>query len=269
MVARITRDEGAVGSARDDRGYGAGTAMRDTGTEFERRRDRWNTLAILIPGQWFSLMAIFWGRFFPPLRPFGFKAAPPPAMGVAICCAVSCLPFLLPRGYFRPRSFERGRFYPRLGLRLFRHVAPDGDFINGRLRRADPSYRVVRNRAALREHIAGTYSNERWHLAFFLAGSFTAVFAARIGEPVFAALIAILNVAFNLYPVMHQRYKRARLRRPADTAAGEGRRGDASGAEGSSGRRAREGRGHPESQARRGTSILESGRIGARSWSWL
>jgi hypothetical protein len=64
------------------------------------------------------------------------------------------------------------------------------------------------------------------------------IFAVRIGEPVFAALIAILNVAFNLYPVMHQRYKRARVRRPGDTAAGEGRRGDASGFEGSSGRAA-------------------------------
>jgi hypothetical protein len=186
--------------------------MSATRTEFERRHDRWNTLALLIPGQWLSLMAIFWGRFFPPLRPFDFTARPPSAASVAICCAVSCLPFFLPRGYFRPRAFERGRFYPRLGLRLFRYVAPDGDFINRRLRRTDPSYRVVRNRGALREHIAGTYSNERWHLAFFLAGTFTALFAARIGEPVFAALLAILNVAFNLYPVLHQRYKRARLR---------------------------------------------------------
>ncbi len=187
--------------------------MTDTKTNFERQRDRWNTLALLIPGQWFSLMAIFWGRFFPPLRPFAFTAAPPSAISVAICCALCCLPFFLPRGYFRPRDLERGRFYPLLGLRLFRHLAPDGDFIKSRLRRTDPSYQVVRNRAALREHIAGTYSNERWHLAFFLAGSFTVIFAASIGEAAFAALIAVFNVAFNLYPVFHQRYKRARLRR--------------------------------------------------------
>ncbi|HEX8200521.1 MAG TPA: hypothetical protein VF590_08535 [Isosphaeraceae bacterium] len=187
-------------------------------TELERQRDRWNTVAILLPVQWLTLMAAFWIRFLPPLRPFGFVAAPPSASVAAICAAVACLPFFLPDGYFRPRRFERGRLYPRLGVRHFRYLAPDGDLVNRRLRRVDPSYRVVRDRASLREHLANTRSNERWHLAFFLAGAFTVLFAVKIGELVLAALIAALNVVFNLYPVFHQRYKRARARNFARNA---------------------------------------------------
>ncbi|WP_165253596.1 glycosyl-4,4'-diaponeurosporenoate acyltransferase CrtO family protein [Paludisphaera soli] len=186
--------------------------MPGTKTKLERRRELWNNLALLLPGQWLTLMAVFWLRFLFPLRPYGFIAARPSTVSVVVCGAITCLPFLLPDGYFRPRRFERGRLYPLLGIRLFRYLAPDGDLVNQMLRRTDPSYRVVRDRASMRKHLAGTRSNERWHLAFFLAGTFTVIFAFKIGEPGFAALLTVMNLVFNLYPVFHQRYKRTRVR---------------------------------------------------------
>lgn len=112
-----------------------------------------------------------------------------------------------------PRAFERGAFYPALGIRLFRLLAPDGDLINRRLRRFDANYRAIADRSALRAHIIGTYSNERAHLSLFLVGLFTAGFAVATGDWLPAGLVSIGNVLFNLYPAMHQRYKRARIRR--------------------------------------------------------
>ncbi len=183
-----------------------------TDTDVQRLRDRLNTIALVLPGQWLGLMTIFWMRFFPPLRPFNFTIPVPATLPFLICIGLSLLPFVLPKAYFRPKSFERGKFYPRLGIRWFRYLAPDGEFINRRLRRIDPSYQVILNRAALRNHIQGTYSNERWHSAFFLAGLFTQIFALITGQYVWAILLTITNITFNLYPAMHQRYKRARLR---------------------------------------------------------
>src|SRR5262245_7584144 len=101
-------------------------------------RNRLNTLVLLLPGQWFAAMAIFWGRFVTPLRPFDFHVAAPPLIGVLAALAVCALPAFLPPAWFRPRPFERGAFYPRLGLRLFRRLATDGDLVNRRLRRLDP-----------------------------------------------------------------------------------------------------------------------------------
>src|SRR5690606_31469190 len=124
----------------------------------------------------------------------------------------SCSPYFLPKAYFIPRHFESGGFYPRLGLRWFRYLAPDGDLINRVLRRIQPSYRVVYDRVSLRQHLDGTYANERWHLAFFIAGTLTVLHAFYTNQYIIGSLIFVTNVIFNLFPVLHQRYKRVRAR---------------------------------------------------------
>lgn len=167
---------------------------------------------LLLPGQWFTAMAIFWGRFLTALRPFDFHVPAPPLRWLLPAVAVCLLPAILPAAWFRPRGFERGAFYPRLGLRLFRRFATDGDLVNRRLRRIDPAYRVVRDSRTRAEHLAGTIANERWHLGFALAGAATCGYAAATAQYGWVAVIGILNVIFNVYPVLHQRYKRARLR---------------------------------------------------------
>jgi hypothetical protein len=183
--------------------------------DVERLRQRLNLLVLVVPGQFLPIVGAYWLRFVPAFRPFAFDVpAPPPA--VLLACGVALLvPFTLPRGWFRPRAVERGRLYPALGLRLFRAVATDGDWINRRLRRLDSGYRVVRDRRTRDEHLAGTILNERWHTAWLLLGLITAASAVATGQYGWALTVTIFNAAFKLYPVFHQRYKRARLR-PAD-----------------------------------------------------
>ncbi len=183
--------------------------------DVERLRNRLNTLVLVVPGQFICITVAYWLRFVPALRPFAFEVPTPRPEVLLACAAALLVPFVLPRGWFRPRGFERGRLYPALGLRLFRTIATDGDWINGRLRRLDPNYRVVRDRRTRDEHIAGTIINERWHIAWLLLGLMTAGSAVATRQYGWAIAVTIFNAAFNLYPVFHQRYKRARLR-PAD-----------------------------------------------------
>jgi hypothetical protein len=63
--------------------------------------------------------------------------------------------------------------------------------------------------------MAGTIINERWHTAWLLLGLVTAGSAIATGQYGWAATVTVFNAAFNLYPVFHQRYKRARLRSTA------------------------------------------------------
>jgi len=181
--------------------------------DVERLRHRLNTVVVAIAGQFLPLVAFYWMRFLPPLRPFDFHV-PAPSPWVLLTCAGGLLiPFVLPRSYFMPRAFERGGFYRSLGVRVFRVFATDGDLINRRLRRLDPGYRVVREKRALEEHIEGTILNERWHTSWLLLGIITATSAVVTHQYRWAVVITAFNVAFNFYPVLHQRYKRARIRR--------------------------------------------------------
>lgn len=183
--------------------------------KLERWRGSLNAAVLVLPGQWFALMAYYWLRFYPPLRPLGFDVPFPPPFAFLAGCAASCFPYFLPQAYFTPRRFESGGFYPRLGLRWFRFFATDGELINRVLRRIQPSYRVVYNRASLRTHLEGTYPNERWHLAFFVAGTLTVCHAFSTAQYPVGLLIFATNAVFNLFPIMHQRYKRVRTRRLA------------------------------------------------------
>jgi polyferredoxin len=181
--------------------------------EVQRVRQRWNNAVLAIAAAlWFIPMVQFWMRFFPPLRPFAFDA-PAPSWTALLFGTAACLtPFLLPRSYFRPRRFERPQRYRALGIRVFRYLAPDGDWVNGRVRRVDPGYRVIRTRNDVAAHIRGSNMGERMHLSLLIAGLITAWFSTVLLEPWFAAWITIGNVIFNLGPILHQRFKRARLR---------------------------------------------------------
>lgn len=179
-----------------------------------RLRERLNILVLVVPGQFLSLVAVYWLRFVPALRPFGFEVPAPRPRVFLAGAAVLIVPFLLPRAWFRPRRFERGGLYPALGVRLFRMVATDGDWVNSRLRRVDPAYRVVRDRRTRDDHIAGSITNERWHSMWLLVGLATAGSAVATHQFGWAIAVTLFNAAFNLYPVMHQRYKRARIRLP-------------------------------------------------------
>ena len=162
---------------------------------------------------WFVPMAQFWMRFCPPLRPFAFDAPAPSWTALFVGTGICVAPLLLlPRSYFRPRGFERPQMYRAIGIRVFRYLAPDGDWVNGKVRRFDPGYRVIRTRNDIPAHIRGSNMGERMHLSLLIGGLITAWFSMTLGEPWFAGWITIGNVVFNLYPILHQRDKRARLR---------------------------------------------------------
>jgi hypothetical protein len=178
----------------------------------QARRERWNeAIRALGFALWIFPMAQFWMRFFPPLRPFDFHASAPPWSFWAVAAACCVLPYAMPREWFRPLRFESRRLYESLGIRLFRHAAPDGDWVRGKLRSLDSSYRLIRNRADLIRHLDEGLPGERAHLAFLLAGFLTTAYAWRLGEAWSAGALFLGNTVFNLFPVLLQRYKRVRV----------------------------------------------------------
>lgn len=162
---------------------------------------------------WIGPTLQFWLAVAGPLLPFGVTPPSQPSMlGFLFWFGVCFVPLRLPPAYYQPRPFElRSTFYERLGVRVFRRVATNGDLINMLIRRHAPTYRVVRSSTSLDEYCARTYYGEKWHLVLLLMGMITTIYAAYIGWFATALFLTTTNIVFNLYPVLLQRYTRVRI----------------------------------------------------------
>jgi hypothetical protein len=168
----------------------------------------------LMAGAWLAPLLMFWLYVWGPLRPFSYPSGDvvPDVTVVASAIAVCAALWWMPHPYFRIRRFERnGRVYEFLGVARFRSFVPDGDIATSWQRRWNPRYRVIRNRTAAAEFARRTVESERGHLVLFAAGLFSAGFAWSIGWHGWAAYLLAGNIIVNLYPIMLQRYTRARL----------------------------------------------------------
>lgn len=184
--------------------------MSRASADLARHRRRLNFWLLLIPQQWITLVVIYWLQRLLRPRELVWDLAPAVVVvGAAVACAV---PAFLTASWFRPRAFERS-LYPWFGLRVFRYLAPDGGWVNSRLRRIDPTWRVVRNAETRDQHLAASVTNERWHLSWLVFGLITQAAAMTRGEVGWSILLTIFNIVFNLYPILHQRHVRARARR--------------------------------------------------------
>jgi hypothetical protein len=148
---------------------------------------------------WIAPMLRFW--LFAPFSPLLLAG-----------CAASTALWWLPAGWYRIRPFEP-RLYEKLGVRWFRRIVPNGDWVNAWRRRHDRLYRVVGNARTLAELRERTMVGEKSHLVLLFTGAFSALYAWTIGWNGWAAYLAVSNVLANLYPVLLQRYTRSRIRR--------------------------------------------------------
>jgi hypothetical protein len=175
--------------------------------------DRLNTVVILAFGIWSGPCLIFWLQALGILPPF-YDA---PSRGRALpwfagCILIGGAMLLLPKAYYRTRRFERGgRVYEKLGVRAFRMVMTNGDWINRRVRQAYPGYCVSAPRDRLETSLRNTLSAEKSHLVLAILGAGAAFYAAAIAWNGWAVWLTVSNLAANVWPILLERYTRARL----------------------------------------------------------
>ena len=167
-------------------------------------------------GGWLGPLLMFWLYVWGPLRPFHYPGGdllPPLSSCVALLAACVAL-WWMPSSYYQIRPFERsGRLYERMGIRLFRWFVPDGDAANKWRRRREPAFRMIRNREQACEFVRRTEMSEKGHLVMLAFGILSAAFAWKIGWVGWSLYLGLGNVLVNVYPVLLQRYTRARLLR--------------------------------------------------------
>jgi Glycosyl-4,4'-diaponeurosporenoate acyltransferase len=180
-------------------------------------------------GIFLSPLLLFWLWIWGPLRPFDIAPVPAPSMlaffgGLAACIFAA----RVPAWYFTVRPFERdGRVYRWIGVRVFRKFVPDGDVVNRARRRQDRHFRLIRSSADSLAWLLRTEASERSHLVLMFVGLLSAGYAAYVGWTAWAMLLTAGNLVANVYPVLLQRYNRARLVRLRSRRASSLSRSDA------------------------------------------
>lgn len=104
--------------------------------------------------------------------------------------------------WFSPKPFENEQLYEKLGIRTFKKYMPtSGDLV---MRHVWRKTRKVRGIESLRRLERGTRFPEKLHLVGLFAFPIVGVLVDQIGWA------NAINVFFNIYPIMLQRYNRIR-----------------------------------------------------------
>lgn len=161
----------------------------------------------MLAAAWSSLTLAAW---IAPLTAADFWTAPVAASAAAGLAAGA----FFPRRWLRTRDAARTtRACERLGVRRFKTVVVFGDLMNRALAGLGWSRPFPYTPERLERWMLWTRVTERIHWAW-LAGSLPAVWAAfHAGEHWLGAYVLCGNVPFNVYPILLQRYTRARLGR--------------------------------------------------------
>jgi hypothetical protein len=121
-------------------------------------------------------------------------------------------------------DFERdGRFYERLGIRWFKRLATKGDYWNRLRRHSDPGFRNVRDFKSAIEWEARTRSNEILHLCTLVVGLVIMAWLYFQKEYTWLVVVFFAVLVWDIYPIMLQRYNRARIWRIKSMRQGKGR----------------------------------------------
>ena len=179
---------------------------------FDARRP----IATLIPPFYVAMVTGVWLALLAPLGLRVITAAMEHRSGAIVAIGVALLGgaigATLSERWLRPRRFEaRGRIYAHLGVRRFRRIALRGDYMNAMLRALGGDAVTPRfRRRAPRDLLRWNLRNERIHWTWVLAVPPLLLWGA-VHAPLAAALALGAAIPLNVYPILLQRYTRARV----------------------------------------------------------
>src|SRR5262249_17244837 len=138
-------------------------------------------VGVAIAAFWLCPMGLFLYALWNDTRPFSMVKC---VAGMS----VALLALVLPARYYRPRQFElSGRLYDPLGVRWFRRLTPDGDYVLRYIRQSIPDYRIIPNRGCLGELDVRTRKSEQGHLLWLLVTATPILYALVCGWTVLAS----------------------------------------------------------------------------------
>jgi hypothetical protein len=103
--------------------------------------------------------------------------------------------------------------YKKLGVLWINKVTQNGELINKLINKRYPGYKAVTTKkSSISGLISQTYMFEKFHLVLFLFFTSTIVYSLMDNHIIWACIIIMTNIIYNIYPILLQQYIRLKLR---------------------------------------------------------
>jgi len=131
-----------------------------------------------------------------------------------IFLAVSFIPLFLRNSFLDKLQLGKTTWvYKKLGVHVVNRFAQNGVLINRLIKKKFPEYKSVTNkRSSISRLINQTYLFEKFHLLFFVFFNLVIAYAVVKGLLIWACIILLNNIVYNIYPNLLQQYIRLKLK---------------------------------------------------------
>jgi hypothetical protein len=130
-----------------------------------------------------------------------------------VSLTISGIWFIVPTSAFQKLQISAGRrFYERIGVRNALAITQHGALAGRFIRTFEPEYAVIKRRKDLARYKKQIVVYEAFHLGCFTFFTASVIWAIWLGYPGMAVLIFIVNIVYNIYPVLIQQYNRLRVK---------------------------------------------------------
>ena len=121
---------------------------------------------------------------------------------------------LLPGSIFRRFQLNNSTaFYERLGVRFIQKFVQNGTYVNRAIRKNNPEYKLIKDRTQARQYLNTINMYERYHMLCFIFFALTFIHAFISQRYIAAVLILVVNVIYNVCPILIQQYNKLRVMR--------------------------------------------------------
>lgn len=103
------------------------------------------------------------------------------------------------------------KFYEGLGVKFIRKLVQNGEYANRLIRKANPRYKLIKDKAHAAQYMRTIIMYERYHFMCFIFFLLTAVYAFIDRYYGFFAFIIMADLVYNVSPILLQQYNRARV----------------------------------------------------------
>jgi hypothetical protein len=103
------------------------------------------------------------------------------------------------------------KFYEVLGVKFIRKLVQNGEYANRFIRKNNPQYKLIKDKAHAAAYMRTTIIYERYHFLCFTFFLLSAIYAIITMHYAFFSIIMFANIIYNISPILLQQYNRARV----------------------------------------------------------
>ena len=132
---------------------------------------------------------------------------------VFILLGMSFIPIFFPNSFFDAMRLSKNpAFYKRMGVKYINKFAQNGALLNRYLRNKYPQFKAIStNKSSIAKQYRQTYFFEKFHFSLFIFYTAVTIYALVKSYLLWALILSICNLLYNIYPNLLQQYIRVKL----------------------------------------------------------